>query len=171
MIFSSRREQLQQQWCRLDEPRAERADASDDAFATSHLYCIKGSKEDEARGRLHNCIHHANRAASPSACGSPAAATPSPPACYWLQVLKPFYMPIRLPYFEINICKCCCCLQYPVLLWLNLKLWSLIKYWTLFHSTQVTWMLTQRQQAEARQQQERVSMQYAKMRNHMQQTM
>uniref|UniRef100_A0A8D0AUJ1 Cohesin subunit SA n=1 Tax=Sander lucioperca TaxID=283035 RepID=A0A8D0AUJ1_SANLU len=34
------------------------------------------------------------------------------------------------------------------------------------HSTQVTWMLTQRQQAEARQQQERVSMHYAKMRNH-----
>uniref|UniRef100_A0A7N5ZZC8 Cohesin subunit SA n=1 Tax=Anabas testudineus TaxID=64144 RepID=A0A7N5ZZC8_ANATE len=34
--------------------------------------------------------------------------------------------------------------------------------------TQVTWMLTQRQQAEARQQQERVSMHYAKMRNHMQ---
>uniref|UniRef100_A0AAQ4Q6W7 Cohesin subunit SA n=1 Tax=Gasterosteus aculeatus aculeatus TaxID=481459 RepID=A0AAQ4Q6W7_GASAC len=32
--------------------------------------------------------------------------------------------------------------------------------------TQVTWMLTQRQQAEARQQQERVSVQYAKMRNH-----
>uniref|UniRef100_A0A3Q3X0P1 Cohesin subunit SA n=1 Tax=Mola mola TaxID=94237 RepID=A0A3Q3X0P1_MOLML len=32
--------------------------------------------------------------------------------------------------------------------------------------TQVTWMLTQRQQAEARQQQERVSMHYAKMRNH-----
>uniref|UniRef100_A0A8D3BMK7 Cohesin subunit SA n=1 Tax=Scophthalmus maximus TaxID=52904 RepID=A0A8D3BMK7_SCOMX len=36
-------------------------------------------------------------------------------------------------------------------------------------STQVTWMLTQRQQAEARQQQERVSMHYTKMRNHMQQ--
>uniref|UniRef100_A0A8C2ZFB1 Cohesin subunit SA n=1 Tax=Cyclopterus lumpus TaxID=8103 RepID=A0A8C2ZFB1_CYCLU len=34
------------------------------------------------------------------------------------------------------------------------------------HSTQVTWMLTQRQQVEARQQQERVSMHYAKMRNH-----
>uniref|UniRef100_A0A673BAU7 Cohesin subunit SA n=1 Tax=Sphaeramia orbicularis TaxID=375764 RepID=A0A673BAU7_9TELE len=34
------------------------------------------------------------------------------------------------------------------------------------HHTQVTWMLTQRQQAEARQQQERVNMQYAKMRNH-----
>uniref|UniRef100_A0A8C4IQM1 Cohesin subunit SA n=1 Tax=Dicentrarchus labrax TaxID=13489 RepID=A0A8C4IQM1_DICLA len=32
--------------------------------------------------------------------------------------------------------------------------------------TQVTWMLTQRQQAEARQQQERVTMHYAKMRNH-----
>uniref|UniRef100_A0A674MTY4 Cohesin subunit SA n=1 Tax=Takifugu rubripes TaxID=31033 RepID=A0A674MTY4_TAKRU len=32
--------------------------------------------------------------------------------------------------------------------------------------TQVTWMLTQRQQAEARQQQERASMNYAKMRNH-----
>uniref|UniRef100_A0A8C2ZEW2 Cohesin subunit SA n=1 Tax=Cyclopterus lumpus TaxID=8103 RepID=A0A8C2ZEW2_CYCLU len=32
--------------------------------------------------------------------------------------------------------------------------------------TQVTWMLTQRQQVEARQQQERVSMHYAKMRNH-----
>lgn len=32
-------------------------------------------------------------------------------------------------------------------------------------------MLTQRQQAEARQQQERVSMHYAKMRNHMQQAM
>uniref|UniRef100_A0AAQ5ZVB8 Cohesin subunit SA n=1 Tax=Amphiprion ocellaris TaxID=80972 RepID=A0AAQ5ZVB8_AMPOC len=37
------------------------------------------------------------------------------------------------------------------------------------YNTQVTWMLTQRQQAEARQQQERVSMHYAKMRNHMQQ--
>lgn len=48
-------------------------------------------------------------------------------------------------------------------------LWSLI--WTLLCSTQVTWMLTQRQQAEARQQQERASMNYAKMRNHMQQTM
>uniref|UniRef100_A0A8C2ZEV6 Cohesin subunit SA n=1 Tax=Cyclopterus lumpus TaxID=8103 RepID=A0A8C2ZEV6_CYCLU len=34
------------------------------------------------------------------------------------------------------------------------------------HHTQVTWMLTQRQQVEARQQQERVSMHYAKMRNH-----
>uniref|UniRef100_A0A671YQ17 Cohesin subunit SA n=1 Tax=Sparus aurata TaxID=8175 RepID=A0A671YQ17_SPAAU len=41
-----------------------------------------------------------------------------------------------------------------------------VKYQTLSHSTQVTWMLTQRQQAEARQQQERVSMHYAKMRNH-----
>uniref|UniRef100_A0A7N8YHQ6 Cohesin subunit SA n=1 Tax=Mastacembelus armatus TaxID=205130 RepID=A0A7N8YHQ6_9TELE len=39
------------------------------------------------------------------------------------------------------------------------------------YNTQVTWMLTQRQQAEARQQQERVSMHYAKMRNHMQQAM
>uniref|UniRef100_A0A1A8CXU0 Stromal antigen 2a n=1 Tax=Nothobranchius kadleci TaxID=1051664 RepID=A0A1A8CXU0_NOTKA len=38
------------------------------------------------------------------------------------------------------------------------------------YNTQVTWMLTQRQQAEARQHQERVSMHYAKMRNHMQQT-
>ncbi|TWW74884.1 Cohesin subunit SA-2 SCC3 -like protein 2 [Takifugu flavidus] len=38
------------------------------------------------------------------------------------------------------------------------------------YNTQVTWMLTQRQQAEARQQQERASMNYAKMRNHMQQT-
>ncbi|TKS83482.1 THO complex subunit 2 [Collichthys lucidus] len=37
------------------------------------------------------------------------------------------------------------------------------------YNTEVTWMLTQRQQAEARQQQERVSMHYAKMRNHMQQ--
>ncbi|KAM8897811.1 cohesin subunit SA-2-like isoform 4-T4 [Spinachia spinachia] len=37
------------------------------------------------------------------------------------------------------------------------------------YNTQVTWMLTQRQQAEARQQQERVSVHYAKMRNHMQQ--
>ncbi|KAA8587117.1 hypothetical protein FQN60_000953 [Etheostoma spectabile] len=37
------------------------------------------------------------------------------------------------------------------------------------YNTQVTWMLTQRQQAEARQQQDRVSMHYAKMRNHMQQ--
>ncbi|XP_058482762.1 cohesin subunit SA-2a isoform X1 [Solea solea] len=37
------------------------------------------------------------------------------------------------------------------------------------YNTQVTWMLTQRQQAEARQQQERVNMQYTKMRNHMQQ--
>uniref|UniRef100_A0A4W5P4A2 STAG2 cohesin complex component n=1 Tax=Hucho hucho TaxID=62062 RepID=A0A4W5P4A2_9TELE len=36
------------------------------------------------------------------------------------------------------------------------------------HHTQVTWMLAQRQQAEARQQQERASMQYAKMRSHMQ---
>uniref|UniRef100_A0AAY4ARS7 Cohesin subunit SA n=1 Tax=Denticeps clupeoides TaxID=299321 RepID=A0AAY4ARS7_9TELE len=34
--------------------------------------------------------------------------------------------------------------------------------------TQVTWMLAQRQQAEARQQQERASMHYAKMRSHMQ---
>uniref|UniRef100_A0A8C2ZF64 Cohesin subunit SA n=1 Tax=Cyclopterus lumpus TaxID=8103 RepID=A0A8C2ZF64_CYCLU len=34
------------------------------------------------------------------------------------------------------------------------------------YNTQVTWMLTQRQQVEARQQQERVSMHYAKMRNH-----
>lgn len=40
---------------------------------------------------------------------------------------------------------------------------------TIDYNTQVTWMLTQRQQAEARQQQERVSMHYAKMRNHMQQ--
>uniref|UniRef100_A0A665X072 Cohesin subunit SA n=1 Tax=Echeneis naucrates TaxID=173247 RepID=A0A665X072_ECHNA len=39
------------------------------------------------------------------------------------------------------------------------------------YNTQVTWMLTQRQQAEARQQQERVNMHYAKMRNHMQQAM
>ncbi|MEQ2315198.1 Cohesin subunit SA-2 [Ameca splendens] len=37
------------------------------------------------------------------------------------------------------------------------------------YNTQVTWMLTQRQHAEARQHQERISMQYAKMRNHMQQ--
>uniref|UniRef100_A0AAX7VSC7 Cohesin subunit SA n=1 Tax=Astatotilapia calliptera TaxID=8154 RepID=A0AAX7VSC7_ASTCA len=37
---------------------------------------------------------------------------------------------------------------------------------TIDYNTQVTWMLTQRQQAEARQQQERVSMHYAKMRNH-----
>ncbi|XP_034034578.1 cohesin subunit SA-2-like isoform X2 [Thalassophryne amazonica] len=37
------------------------------------------------------------------------------------------------------------------------------------YNTQVTWMLAQRQQAEARQQQERISMQYAKMRNHMHQ--
>ncbi|XP_023198274.1 cohesin subunit SA-2-like isoform X1 [Xiphophorus maculatus] len=37
------------------------------------------------------------------------------------------------------------------------------------YNTQVTWMLTQRQQAEARQHQERISMHYAKMRNHMQQ--
>uniref|UniRef100_A0A8C8H1G8 Cohesin subunit SA n=1 Tax=Oncorhynchus tshawytscha TaxID=74940 RepID=A0A8C8H1G8_ONCTS len=37
------------------------------------------------------------------------------------------------------------------------------------YNTQVTWMLAQRQQAEARQQQqERASMQYAKMRSHMQ---
>lgn len=43
--------------------------------------------------------------------------------------------------------------------------------WTVLCSTQVTWMLTQRQQADARQQQERASMNYAKMRNHMQQTM
>lgn len=49
--------------------------------------------------------------------------------------------------------------------------WSHVKYQTLSNSTQVTWMLTQRQQAEARQQQERVSMHYAKMRNHMQQAM
>lgn len=46
-----------------------------------------------------------------------------------------------------------------------------IKLVILIRSTQVTWMLTQRQQAEARQQQERVSMHYAKMRNHMQQAM
>uniref|UniRef100_A0A672JPT5 Cohesin subunit SA n=1 Tax=Salarias fasciatus TaxID=181472 RepID=A0A672JPT5_SALFA len=39
------------------------------------------------------------------------------------------------------------------------------------HHTQVTWMITQRQQAEARQQQERVSMHYAKMRSHMQQAL
>uniref|UniRef100_M4ABB0 Cohesin subunit SA n=1 Tax=Xiphophorus maculatus TaxID=8083 RepID=M4ABB0_XIPMA len=39
----------------------------------------------------------------------------------------------------------------------------------LHQATQVTWMLTQRQQAEARQHQERISMHYAKMRNHMQQ--
>uniref|UniRef100_H3BW53 Cohesin subunit SA n=1 Tax=Tetraodon nigroviridis TaxID=99883 RepID=H3BW53_TETNG len=39
------------------------------------------------------------------------------------------------------------------------------------YNTQVTWMLTQRQQADARQQQERASMNYAKMRNHMQQTL
>ncbi|XP_056141356.1 cohesin subunit SA-2-like [Lampris incognitus] len=38
------------------------------------------------------------------------------------------------------------------------------------YNTQVAWMMAQRQQAEARQQQERVCMQYAKMRNHMQQT-
>ncbi|KAM8835623.1 cohesin subunit SA-2-like [Synchiropus picturatus] len=38
------------------------------------------------------------------------------------------------------------------------------------YNTQVTWMLTQRQQAEARQQQERVNLQYAKMRNHVAQT-
>ncbi|XP_024121856.1 cohesin subunit SA-2a isoform X1 [Oryzias melastigma] len=37
------------------------------------------------------------------------------------------------------------------------------------YNTQVTWMLAQRQQAEARQHQERVNMHYAKMRNHMQQ--
>ncbi|KAM4726572.1 cohesin subunit SA-2-like [Anableps anableps] len=37
------------------------------------------------------------------------------------------------------------------------------------YNTQVTWMLTQRQQAEARQHQERISMHYTKMRNHMQQ--
>lgn len=43
--------------------------------------------------------------------------------------------------------------------------------WTVLCSTQVTWMLTQRQQADGRQQQERASMNYAKMRNHMQQTM
>lgn len=44
-------------------------------------------------------------------------------------------------------------------------------YWTMSLSTQVTWMLTQRQQAEARQHQERVNLHYAKMRNHMQQAM
>ncbi|XP_075876525.1 cohesin subunit SA-2-like isoform X1 [Nelusetta ayraudi] len=37
------------------------------------------------------------------------------------------------------------------------------------YNTQVTWTLTQRQQAEVHQQQERVSMHYSKMRNHMQQ--
>uniref|UniRef100_A0AAY4ARJ6 Cohesin subunit SA n=1 Tax=Denticeps clupeoides TaxID=299321 RepID=A0AAY4ARJ6_9TELE len=36
------------------------------------------------------------------------------------------------------------------------------------HTPMVTWMLAQRQQAEARQQQERASMHYAKMRSHMQ---
>ncbi|XP_046906414.1 cohesin subunit SA-2a isoform X1 [Hypomesus transpacificus] len=36
------------------------------------------------------------------------------------------------------------------------------------YNTQVTWMLAQRQQVEARQQQERASVQYAKMRSHMQ---
>ncbi|XP_024921318.1 cohesin subunit SA-2 [Cynoglossus semilaevis] len=40
---------------------------------------------------------------------------------------------------------------------------------TIDYNTQVTWMLTQRQQAEARQQQDRANMHYAKMRNHMQQ--
>ncbi|XP_012675064.2 cohesin subunit SA-2-like isoform X2 [Clupea harengus] len=40
---------------------------------------------------------------------------------------------------------------------------------TMDYNTQVTWMMAQRQQAEARQQHERASMHYAKMRSHMQQ--
>lgn len=71
---------------------------------------------------------------------------------------KPFYVPIPLPWNEY--------LQKLLLFTV-----SHVIYWPLSHSTQVTWMLTQRQQAEARQQQERVSMHYAKMRNHMQQAM
>ncbi|XP_041949814.1 cohesin subunit SA-2a [Alosa sapidissima] len=39
---------------------------------------------------------------------------------------------------------------------------------TMDYNSQVTWMLAQRQQAEARQQHERASMHYAKMRSHMQ---
>lgn len=158
MIFCSRREQLQQQWCSLGEPWAERADASDDAFSPPHLHCTEGSKEDEARGQLHGRIHHADGAAFPSARASPAAITPSPPGHHWLQVQKTFLH----TYSFTTACTAF------VKLW---EWWSHVKYWTLSHSTQVTWMLTQRQQAEARQQQERVSMHYAKMRNHMQQAM
>lgn len=44
-------------------------------------------------------------------------------------------------------------------------------YSVYFYSTQVTWMLAQRQHAEARQHQERVNLHYAKIRNHMQQAM
>lgn len=86
ILLCSRREQLQQHGRRLDEPRAERADAGDDALAPPHLHCTEGSKEDEAGGQLRGGIRHANRAASPSACPSPAAATPSPPGYHWLQV-------------------------------------------------------------------------------------
>lgn len=115
IIFSSRREQLQQQWCSLDEPWTERAAASDDAFTPSHLYCTEGSKEDETRGQLHDCIHLANRAASTSACASPTATTPTPPGCYWLQVLKDFHISVILSNLEITICSCCCCLLLFVL--------------------------------------------------------
>lgn len=56
-------------------------------------------------------------------------------------------------------------------LFLSTPFYNICAYEILPDSTQVTWMLTQRQQAEARQQQERVNMHYAKMRNHMQQAM
>lgn len=118
LFFCSRREQLQQHWCSLDEPWAERADANDDAFASPHLHLTERSKEDEARGQLRGHIHHANRAASPSACASPAAATSSPPGCHWLQVQKHCLIAISVPYCEVNICKCFCW-QHLVQLLLN----------------------------------------------------
>lgn len=86
-----RREQLQQHRCSLGKSWAECANTSSDAFTPPHFHCTEGSEEDEARGQLHGCIQHANRAAPPSSCTSATAAaaattTPSPPDCHWLQV-------------------------------------------------------------------------------------
>lgn len=86
LLLCSRREQLQQQRLALGEPWAEPADASDDAVAPPELQCSQRLKEDEARGRLHDAVHHANSAASSSGWASAAAAAPPPPDCCWLQV-------------------------------------------------------------------------------------